>query len=97
MLVAMTLFTIATICCIWIPFGGSSATALYIVGFCMGVGTGAFVPLSGKVPPTAPVLVRRGKQPALLTPDLATCISRLCANRGYGKWLGSCYAIVSFA
>ncbi|KIH95128.1 hypothetical protein SPBR_03428 [Sporothrix brasiliensis 5110] len=30
-------------------------------------------------------------------PLAATCISRLCHGRGFGKWLGSCYAIVSIA
>ena len=28
-------------------------------------------------------------------PLSATCLSRLCDDRGYGKWLGSCYSVVS--
>ncbi|CAK7229283.1 hypothetical protein SBRCBS47491_007193 [Sporothrix bragantina] len=31
------------------------------------------------------------------TPLVATCLSRLCNGRGFGTWLGTCYALVSVA
>ncbi|KAI1342633.1 major facilitator superfamily domain-containing protein [Xylariaceae sp. FL0016] len=31
------------------------------------------------------------------TPLAASCISELCGGRGYGKWIGGCYTISSFA
>jgi hypothetical protein len=33
---------------IWLPLGGSSITALFVVVQLMGIGTGSFVPLGGK-------------------------------------------------
>ncbi|KAI0133764.1 major facilitator superfamily domain-containing protein [Xylariales sp. AK1849] len=31
------------------------------------------------------------------TPLLASCMSELCGDRGYGKWIGGCYTFASFA
>lgn len=45
----MNLFTLLVVLAIWIPVGASSLAALFIVVALMGVGTGSFVPLGGKL------------------------------------------------
>ena len=46
--IMMNVFTLAVVLAIWIPCGGSSIAALFVVVVLMGIGTGSFVPLGGK-------------------------------------------------
>jgi hypothetical protein len=48
---AMNVFTLFVVLAIWLPLGGLSITALFVVVQLMGIGTGSFVPLGGKQHP----------------------------------------------
>ncbi len=101
MLLLMTVLTLLTIFVVWIPFGSSNIAALYVVAFFMGIGTGSFVPLGGMYTNAIPIcplpFLRRSVFTNIGLVTSGACLSHLCDGRGYGKWLGSCYAIVSFA
>lgn len=46
--IMMNIFTLFVVLAIWLPLGGLSVAALFVVVVLMGIGTGSFVPLGGK-------------------------------------------------
>ncbi|AEO65355.1 uncharacterized protein THITE_2112263 [Thermothielavioides terrestris NRRL 8126] len=44
-IIVMNIFTLLVVLAIWLPVGGSSVAALFVVMVLMGIGTGSFVPL----------------------------------------------------
>jgi dipeptide/tripeptide permease len=69
--ILMGVFTLLTMLGVWLPFGNTSSTGLYISSVLLGFGTGSFVSTG------------------------ATCVGQLCDVRDAGKYLGSCYTVVS--
>ena len=55
--IVMNVFTLLVVLTIWLPVGATSVPALFIVVVLMGIGTGSFVPLGGKVLPALHALV----------------------------------------
>ena len=46
-IILMNCFTLLAVLVVWLPFGASSVSVLYVVVTLLGVGTGSFVPLGG--------------------------------------------------
>ena len=99
--IMMNIFTLLVVLAIWLPLGGLSVTALFVVVVLMGIGTGSFVPLGGKGAfflPSPTFLTSQTEQRADPTCNpKVSCINALCKPESTGTWLGFAYALVSFA
>ncbi|KAI0475144.1 major facilitator superfamily domain-containing protein [Xylariaceae sp. FL0804] len=78
----------------WGPFNVS----LLMIAFTMAVMFGVWIPAGDRSAAALyTVAFLMGVGTGSFTPLAASCISELCDRRGYGKWIGGCYTISSFA